>query len=594
MKKWKQLLVTGLLAVSMALTTVPVLAEDVTSNSGSTETQVTPDASTGQVEGLMQGASEETAPVMESASSEKAAEPAQEVQLHNPSVSYSAHVQNIGWQGAVAQGQQAGTTGQSLRLEAIQVNLNTDGADLGVQYRTHIQNIGWESGWHNRGEVSGTTGRSLRLEAIQMKLTGADADKYDLYVRVHAQNIGWMGWAKASGDSVATAGTSGASYRLEAIEIKIVQAGAGAPAADGQVTGVSFMPADDINYSTHVQNIGWQGAVGSGKTSGTTGRSLRLEAITINTGSPSILGIQYRTHIQNIGWESSWHNTGEISGTTGQSLRLEAIQIKLTGEMSNYFDVYYRVHAQNIGWMGWTKNGEPAGTEGMSYRLEAIQIVLRGKNTGAPGSTNDSFRKTEAAGDFASSLKAAKQYDTLIIVQCSGTRCTLTMHKRKDNGTMQQILSTSGWIGANGLGVAREGASITPKGIFQPDIALGIKDNPGCGISYHKVNWSDYWNGDSNSSKYNQLVSTNSYNAFSKGASEHLIQMGRAYDYILNIGYNKTGTPYAGSAYFLHVSTGRPTAGCVSVPENDMITILKNVTSNTAMIIDTQSGVKNY
>ncbi len=51
-------------------------------------------------------------------------------------------------------------------------------------------------------------------------------------------------------------------------------------------------------------------------------------------------------------------------------------KIKLTGEISNYYDVYYRVHAQDLGWMSWTCNDSKAGTEGLELRVEAIQICL--------------------------------------------------------------------------------------------------------------------------------------------------------------------------------------------------------------------------
>lgn len=140
-------------------------------------------------------------------------------------ISYSAHVQNIGWQNAVVDGATAGTTGQSKRLEAIKINLQNQDYSGGIQYRTHIQNIGWENSWKSNGTVSGTSGRSLRLEAIQIKLTGEMANKYDIYYRVHAQNFGWMGWAK-NGES---AGTAGYSYRLEGIQIKLVKKGGAAP-----------------------------------------------------------------------------------------------------------------------------------------------------------------------------------------------------------------------------------------------------------------------------------------------------------------------------------------------------------------------------
>jgi len=71
---------------------------------------------------------------------------------------------------------------------------------------------------------------------------------------------------------------------------------------------------------------------------------------------------------------------------------LEAIQIKLTGEIAKYYDVYYRVNAQQFGWMGWAKNGQSSGTSGFGFQLEAIQIKLVKKGGKAPGTTNNGFR----------------------------------------------------------------------------------------------------------------------------------------------------------------------------------------------------------
>lgn len=143
-----------------------------------------------------------------------------------PSCRYQTHVQNVGWQDYVAEGEMSGTEGRSFRLEGIRIDLDPAGYDLGIQYQTHIQNIGWEvdvdgNGWKTANQFSGTEGRGYRLEAIQMKLTGADADRFDIYYQVHAQNIGWMNWAK-DGE---LAGSAGLSYRLEGIRIKIVKKG---------------------------------------------------------------------------------------------------------------------------------------------------------------------------------------------------------------------------------------------------------------------------------------------------------------------------------------------------------------------------------
>lgn len=93
--------------------------------------------------------------------------------------------------------------------------------------------------------MSGTYAQSLRLEAIQIKLTGTDTDKYDIYYQVHAENIGWMGWAK-NGEN---AGTAGYSYRLEGIRIKLVPKGD--PAPNDNVTYASpFKENIEASYST--------------------------------------------------------------------------------------------------------------------------------------------------------------------------------------------------------------------------------------------------------------------------------------------------------------------------------------------------------
>jgi uncharacterized protein YjdB/uncharacterized protein YkwD len=138
-------------------------------------------------------------------------------------VKYRTHVQNVGWQSYVADGSMSGTSGRSLRLEGINIDLN-DNISGGVEYRTHVQNIGWQNYVAN-GAMSGTEGMSYRLEGIQIRLTGEAATKYDIYYRVHTQNIGWMGWAKNGEQS----GSAGYSYRLEGIEVKVVPKGSPAP-----------------------------------------------------------------------------------------------------------------------------------------------------------------------------------------------------------------------------------------------------------------------------------------------------------------------------------------------------------------------------
>lgn len=158
-------------------------------------------------------------------------------------IKYQTHVQNIGWQGEKADGEMSGITGQSLRLEAIKIQLSSS-IDGGIVYKTHVQDYGWLN-FVTNGQASGTTGQAKRLEAIQMQLTGNAKNQYDLYYRVHAQNFGWLGWAK-NGES---AGTAGYSYRLEGIQIVLVPKGGSAPGSTSKhYYNKGYAPDDENIY----------------------------------------------------------------------------------------------------------------------------------------------------------------------------------------------------------------------------------------------------------------------------------------------------------------------------------------------------------
>lgn len=147
----------------------------------------------------------------------------------------------------------------------------------------------------------------------------------------------------------------------------------------------------DVEYKTYVQTDEWHEPSTNGEVSGTTGESKRVEAISINLVNQQYEGdIEYMTFVQGSGWkggthdDQSWYKNGETSGTTGKSKRIEAVAIRLTGELSEKCDVYYRVHCQSYGWMAWAKNGEPAGTAYRQKAVESIQIILVEKDSEPP------------------------------------------------------------------------------------------------------------------------------------------------------------------------------------------------------------------
>lgn len=193
-----------------------------------------------------------------------------------------------------------------------------------------------------------------------------------------------MDWAK-NGEP---AGTAGYGKRLEGIKILLVPKGELAP---GATQNAYVEKGITVQYRTHVQTYGWQNYVSDGTVSGTTGQAKRLEGIQISLGNQNCSGsIEYSVHVQTYGWQGYVSN-GSVAGTTGQAKRLEAIKIRLTGELSEKYDIYYRVHSQTYGWQGWAKNGEAAGTAGYAKRLEGIQIQLVSKGGAAPGSTANCY-----------------------------------------------------------------------------------------------------------------------------------------------------------------------------------------------------------
>ena len=295
-------------------------------------------------------------------------------------IGYKTHVQNVGWQAKVYDGSTSGTTGKSLRLEGIQINLENPLYEGNVEYRTHIQNIGWETSWKRNGSTSGTSGKSLRLEAIQIRLTGEMANQYDIYYRVHAQDYDWLGWAK-NGER---AGTEGLSKRLEGIQIVLVEKGGSAPGS----TSNAFIVQGNINYQTHIQNNDWQDIVKNSSVSGTKGKF--IDAIRISLGENEYSGgVEYSTHVQNIGW-TNYVSNGETSGTENQSKKIEAIKIRLTGEISNYYNIYYSVYSSSYGWLDWAKNDNISGTTGGAFGIESIKIMILPKIVSMTSNTSKS------------------------------------------------------------------------------------------------------------------------------------------------------------------------------------------------------------
>lgn len=134
-------------------------------------------------------------------------------------VEYEVYIPGYGWTPTSRNGFLSGSIGFSKQLELVRIRLtNVNDRDIHIHYNVHIQDAGW-TGFVADGVEVGAPGK--RIEGIQIQLTGADAPNYSVEFRSHAQNIGTMDWAKDGELS----GTEGASLRLEALAVLIVQKG---------------------------------------------------------------------------------------------------------------------------------------------------------------------------------------------------------------------------------------------------------------------------------------------------------------------------------------------------------------------------------
>ncbi|OFI50320.1 hypothetical protein BG261_00075 [Floricoccus tropicus] len=140
------------------------------------------------------------------------------LQNNNPSdgINYLAHVSTYGWQPWVSNGRSSSLKGEK-RVEAIALTVNNLSSSGSIEYRSHIQDVGWQN-WTSNGNVSGTTGQSKRLEAVEIRLTGDLAKTYDIRYRVNVQNNGWQPWVTNGKMS----GTSGKSLEIYDMQVELI------------------------------------------------------------------------------------------------------------------------------------------------------------------------------------------------------------------------------------------------------------------------------------------------------------------------------------------------------------------------------------
>lgn len=154
---------------------------------------------------------------------------------------------------------------------------------------------------------------------------------------------------------------------------------------------------------------------------------------------------------------------------------------------------------------------------------------------------------------------------------------TLTAYERSTSGWRQVLGPYSARLGRAGFappGEKREGDGRTPSGTYAFDFFFGVLADPGVRFPWRSVTGPEIvWSDDPESANYNRWVDTST--GADPGPTPEPMHNAPAYNYGAVIGYNAARTPGFGSAIFLHVSTGGPTAGCVSLPTAQLLDVLR-------------------
>jgi L,D-peptidoglycan transpeptidase YkuD (ErfK/YbiS/YcfS/YnhG family) len=176
---------------------------------------------------------------------------------------------------------------------------------------------------------------------------------------------------------------------------------------------------------------------------------------------------------------------------------------------------------------------------------------------------------------------AATRVITVVAPSTGSTTAVLqAWNKAPGGGWLQYGSAVTAHVGSQGLTTQpSESKSATPIGSFTLTEAFGALANPGTPLPYFQTNAADWWISQSGP-LYNTHQHCSSGCSFTQGnPNEHLHYETPFYNYAVVIDYNRFPVQQgAGSAFFLHVTDGGATAGCVAIPQATLVTLMRWLT----------------
>jgi L,D-peptidoglycan transpeptidase YkuD (ErfK/YbiS/YcfS/YnhG family) len=202
----------------------------------------------------------------------------------------------------------------------------------------------------------------------------------------------------------------------------------------------------------------------------------------------------------------------------------------------------------------------------------------------APSATSKPAPVRGRALPLGYSTGTATRVITVVADSAASTTAQLqAWTKAPGGGWLRYGSAATAHVGSQGLTTQpSESKSATPIGSFTLTLAFGALSNPGTGLSYFRTNSADWWISESGP-LYNTHQHCSSGCSFTSGnPNEHLRYETPFYNYAVVIGYNRFPvTPGAGSAFFLHVTNGAATAGCVAISQSRLVSLMRWLSPST-------------
>jgi len=208
------------------------------------------------------------------------------------------------------------------------------------------------------------------------------------------------------------------------------------------------------------------------------------------------------------------------------------------------------------------------------------------------GTTTSSLKTPVVQKGFKNSIFANSSQVFLVTANGMSTSYGTGRMYEKTNGQWNEISEFPVRLGSNGMSYTRvQNSNKTPAGVLNIISAFGVAGNPGLHYVYHNVTVNDYWDLNNGSPNYNRMVSR-----AVGGEFEHLIDYQTTYKYALVTDWNYSQNPNKGGAIFIHVNGAGATGSCISLPEGDMVSLMKwmNPNKNPKILVVPNSDLGNY